>query len=183
MMSLVQILSAFCQMALLLLFAFTAWRKGRDLAAFAHSLEGFAIVPPAWVDSVARLTTFAEALVTLLLVFGFVWQGVLLAGFTLALLLLLLFTGALVSVVARDLSVPCSCFGASERPVSRIALVRNAGLIVCSATGLFAALVGAEVPLALWAARLSLFLMAATFVVLWAHLDEMIAVGRSRTSL
>ncbi|MBV9691555.1 MAG: hypothetical protein JO202_17790 [Ktedonobacteraceae bacterium] len=172
-MSLQEVIREFCSIALLLLFAYSAGGKVRNVTAFARSVEGFAVVPSTWVVPLARLFIGAEGIVVVLLLGGLVWSGVLLAGMLLALGLLVVFSSALISVMIRGLQVPCGCFGTDDRPVATVDLVRNAGLIVLSVAGLATASSQHSILASLLTA-----LMAATFVVIWTHLDDITAVLR-----
>ena len=180
-MSIYEVIGFFCQVVLLLLFAFAFVQKLRNHAAYERSVEGFALLSRRWVTPLAWLATGAEGLTAILLLGGLLWNEVRLAGALLALVVLLIFTGALISVVARRLHVSCGCFGADEHPVSAASLVRNVGLIACSviaALPTFAIVSVIRYPLQ---ALLLIALAAATFVLLWSFLDEITLVLRPKT--
>jgi hypothetical protein len=96
--------------------------------------------------------------------------------------LLLLFSGAMLSVLWRGMQVDCSCFGAQDRPISRLDLLRNAALLICTILSLFPAF--AIPPLAQTdvASLLSLVLEAGVLVLLLTHLDAVMAGLRGRRS-
>src|SRR5437867_2043472 len=116
-MSLAQTISQFCHVALLLIFVSSALQKLRDHHAFERSVEGFALLPSAWISPVAWLVTVAEIGVVMFLLAGVLSSVALLIGLLFSTVLLLVFTSALISVVMRGLNVACGCFGADDRPV------------------------------------------------------------------
>ena len=179
-MPLHEIISLFCQLILLLLFASSVVQKLRDHIAYEQHVEGFAIVPAKWVAPLAWLATCAECLVVVLLLGGLFWNGMRLSGLLLALVLLFVFTGALISVVARGLQVHCGCFGADEHPVSTTSLIRNIGLIACCV--LAALLPVTLTSSAQYLAQTILLTVpgAAAFVFLWINLDEITVTLRSK---
>ena len=104
------------------------------------------------------------------------WGGsALLAGFLLAVFLLTTFSIALGIAVIRRLRVPCNCFGREEKPISPYDLVRNAGFIICSLTGLVVLWTGAGPVVApdLETAVL-IALVAAVFVMILTNLSDII---------
>lgn len=177
-MTLFSVIGTWCQIVLFLLFSVSVTQKLRDHRAFERSVADFAIVPSTWITPLAWLFTGGEGLAVVLLAGGLLGEGwSRMTGVLLAAFLLLLFSGALLSVIARGLSIPCGCFGArDDHPVSFLDLVRNLGLLVCSAL----ALLPAFIPPSLIHAPLFLSLLtasgAATFVVIWTHLDVITSV-------
>jgi hypothetical protein len=180
-MSLHEAIGFFCQVVLLLIFTFSFVQKLRNHVAYERSVKGFALLSKRWVTPLAWLATATEGLIAILLLGGLLWNEVRLAGTLLALVVLLIFTGALISVVARRLHVSCGCFGAEEHPISAATLVRNIGLIACSviaALPIFAIVSVIRYP---FQALLLIALAAATFVLLWSFLDEISLVLRPKT--
>jgi methylamine utilization protein MauE len=172
------VIDIWCQIVLFLLFLASLAQKLRDHRAFSRSVEGFAIVPSAWATPLAWLFMGGEGLVALLLGAGLLvggWPRI--AGILLAALLLLLFSGALLSVIARGLPIPCSCFGAhDDHLVSPLDLVRNIGLLVCSALALVPAFISPSLIHSPVSVSLLTALGAATFVSIWTHLDVITTV-------
>lgn len=160
-------LVAFCQSVTILVFALAVYSKGRDVAHFAHTISNFQLLPTLWSVGAAWIVIAAEASVVILLIVG--WHVV---GFAIATALLLLFSIALISVIARSLQTTCNCFGVSVRPVELLDLVRNSGLLIVALTG-FALAIGSSVlvalPFAGWAVSV---LAGVLFVVIWLHLGE-----------
>jgi len=180
-MSLYEVIGLFCQIALLLIFTFSFVQKLRDHVAYERSVEGFAILPKRWVTPLAWLATGTEGLMVALLLGGLLWNEMRFAGALLALVVLLIFTGALISVVARRLHVSCGCFGADEHPVSAASLVRNAGLITCCVIAALPSFAIVSIILYPFQALLLITLGAATFALLWSFLDEITMVLRPKT--
>ena len=173
-MSVYAVIGVFCQMALLVLLTASSVQKLRDHTAFERSVKGFAIMPSGWVGPLSWLFLAGECLTVVGLLGGLLWGGALrVAGVLLALILLVLFSGALVSVIAGALHVPCGCGGAHEdRPVSWLHLLRNAGMLICGAV----ALVPVFLTASLWhypiLINLLTLLTTATFTLIWTHLNE-----------
>src|SRR5579859_4170717 len=103
----------------------------------------------------------------------------LLSGFTIALLLLLVFSGALASVIIQGQRLSCNCFGSSEQSITWLDLWRNAGFLLCAALGL-GVLVwqpGAQANVD-GIEGMILFLGAMVFVLVWTHLRDIVSVLR-----
>lgn len=156
-------------------FAASFLSKARDVDAFRTAVRGFALLPPRAAGPLAW-TFLAGELATSVLLLAPLDHRALLAGLSLALGLLLVFTAALASVLLRGLDISCNCFGASTRPVSRFDVWRNLGVAVCCGLGLAAAASrGAGVPLAM-AEQLLAAAVAAVAVALWTSLAEIAAL-------
>jgi hypothetical protein len=144
--------------------------KALALEEFTVALQGFQLVSPRYQPAVAGLVLAGELLSSVLLLLG---GALTLAGFGLALLLLLGFTLGLASVLRRGMLVHCHCFGRAAQPVSRVDIVRNIGLLAWAGAGAGAyALVPAPrtpVSLVTWGL---LALAALAFVAVWTQLGE-----------
>jgi uncharacterized membrane protein YphA (DoxX/SURF4 family) len=162
-----------CQAALALMFAASFYAKARDLRSFRESIAGFGILPRALVRPAALLFVGGELLAAILLIVGLT-----LPGFALALVLLVIFSAALVSVLARKLPVACGCFGSSRQIVSGYDLARNAGFAVLGALGLALATMGVVAPSPLEAA--SLTATAAVLMLLWTSLQNVVTLLRTK---
>ena len=134
-------LRAGCAALFAVVFAVSAVAKLRDFRGFARSVPDFGPVPARWVNAVASTVVAAEA-ATVVLVLIPATAGL---GFTLALALLLAFTGGLTHALSRGRHTSCRCFGASTAPVGPRHLVRNLALAVAAALGALAP--GAALPL------------------------------------
>lgn len=90
------------------LFVYAGAVKMRDAHAFAESVASFRLLPGALITPVALTVPPLEILAALLSLTVGRWQRA--AAFCLV-VLLLIFTGVLVSALARGLTVDCGCFG------------------------------------------------------------------------
>lgn len=124
--------SAFCRIAIGIVFLLSFGSKIRNTAQFQRSIAGFRLLSRKLSDVAAILSLGGELAVVLCLLIG---GELLLPGFGLAVLLLLVFSIALISVLVRKLSISCNCFGASEEPVVVADVWRNVGLIACAVAG------------------------------------------------
>lgn len=116
-----------------LVFSLSSTAKFFDISTFEDSLTQFNINK----KSIRRLTTLSIILAELVVVGLMVAGGsALKAGFTLAVVLLCVFSTALVYLLVRGISTPCNCFGASRINVSYFDLIRNAIFVLCSLAGI-----------------------------------------------
>ncbi|MFZ6026976.1 MAG: MauE/DoxX family redox-associated membrane protein [Chloroflexota bacterium] len=163
----------FCRCVIGIAFAWSFMGKLRDVPPFVTAIERFRLLPKALHKAAAWVFLIGELAVVLSMLLGgrfLTW------GFLLAVLLLLAFCAALVSVLWRKIDTSCNCFGASQKPVSPWDLVRNAGLIVCVLAG------QALAPLAPpWPGYLEsglMFVAALVFVPVWVQVEEIVALFR-----
>lgn len=166
-------LLAFCRMVMGMVFAWSFVGKVRDVRAFEETIMRFQVLPVRWSRLAARLVLGGEAAVVGALLGGGGWLW---PGFLLAALMLLGFSAALVSLLRRRIQTACRCFGASEKPVSRDEIVRNAGLILCALGGLTLSL-AAPSPLG-WLESGLMGAAALVFVLGWGQVGELVAVFR-----
>lgn len=163
-------LLAFCRVVVGLVFALSSVSKALNLAQFRQAISSFNLLP-SWLSSIAAvLFLCSEFAVVILVILG----GPLLAiGFSLAILLLLLFCIALVSVLVRRIRTSCNCFGPGAKQVSRSDVWRNIGFMLCALGG-WGGLVWTKDTLG----NLGLLewvltgLGAGAFVVIWIQLGE-----------
>lgn len=163
-------LLAFCRVAIGLVFAISSIGKIRDIARFQQTIWEFRVLSRGVSNLAALLFLGGEMAVVLLLLLG---GAFLLPGFVLAILLLLLFCGALASVLGRNLSLSCNCFGASQKPVTVMDIWRNLGFLL-SAVGGCALLVwtqGRQESLG-GVEWLLIGFGAAAFVLIWIQVEE-----------
>jgi uncharacterized membrane protein YphA (DoxX/SURF4 family) len=113
--------------------------KLEDPQDFAFAIKGFKILPDHAVYIAAFVVPAIEVLAGALLIIG-LWARA--AALTLV-LMLLAFTAGQVSIIARNMSVECTCFGDLEWPCSGAIgtchLIRNG---VLTAMGIIAATLG-----------------------------------------
>ena len=102
----------------------------------------------------------------------------LLPGLLLALLLLLTFSGALISVLARRIQTSCNCFGSGEKQVTQVDIWRNAVLVLCTCGGCILALQGTEQ----WQPGVFTWLLiggvATVFVLIASSFDDIVRLLR-----
>lgn len=170
-------LLAFCRVVLGLVFALSLGGKCRDVQSFRQSIIDFHVIPPWLSGSLALLCLGGEGAVLLGMIVG---QTLLLPAFALAALLLLCFSGAIASVLVRNLRTACHCFGKSDKPVSVEDLWRNGGFLCCALGGCIFCFWSPQgqghLTLAAW------FLVGATatvFVALGLFLGDLVALFKS----
>jgi uncharacterized membrane protein YphA (DoxX/SURF4 family) len=170
-------LLTFSRLATAFIFALSAINKLRDFPAFTQAVANFQILPDRWVRPAAIFLVAAElAIVSLLLLGG----PFLLPGFFLAVVILVVFTTALISVLARKLATSCHCFGASAKPVTAYHLWRNTGFIALALLGGYLLLIQpatAATPGPIEQGFLGI--MAITFVVVWSYAGEVVDLIRT----
>jgi Methylamine utilisation protein MauE len=171
---------AFCRIAIGLVFLLSSFNKARDISRFQVTIVGFKLTPLSWSRWLAFLGIGCEAAIVVLMVPG----GVLLIpGFLLAIALLVIFCGALLSVLIRKITASCDCFGENDRLVSPTDLWRNGGLIICALVGCLVCFTPG-VPVGLnWFSWLTLGLGAAIFVTVLLHVGEIFRLFRPRQTL
>jgi hypothetical protein len=163
-----------CRVITDLLFFISLFGKMSKPRGLFSSIEQLKLIPPWTIPFAGGLVLLGEAGVVLALALG---GRLLLPGFVLALALLGIFSLALGLALRRGIRTPCHCFGASERPVSRYDLWRNAGFALCALGGCGALALpvaapgqGAQsLPLAAWG---MIGMASAVFVVVWSQLGE-----------
>lgn len=164
----------FCRWGVGLTFLASAAGKLRDLRTFRQAVLDLAGLPAGAARPVALGTVAAEALVVLGLAVG---HAGLPAGFALAAVLLLLFSGVLIGALRRKVVVSCNCFGTSERSISRYDLARNGALLAWCGAGEWSYLV-ADHPQLPAAGIVLTGLMAGCFVVIAASTEDIVEVLR-----
>lgn len=158
--------ATFCQFVIGITFTLSFFAKVTDVPHFAKAVRNFQILPPmlAWPSAIFFLGSELSILCTLFV------QPII--AFTLAAILLLLFSTALAIVLQRGTKTSCNCFGTSTKPITAIDLVRNFGLLLCAGCGLWlwprATMEWSVAPLMLMVVGFA----AVATVTLWTQLDE-----------
>jgi hypothetical protein len=139
---------------------------GTRFADFRTALSDMRLLGPRVVRPVAAVVVLGEAAVPLLLLTlppaGFAVAGVLLLGFT----------AAIVAVLRRGTPAACRCFGGSRpAPFRWHHVVRNAALLVVAGVG--AAAVSSE-PSTRWQEAVVATAAGLVVAVLVAHLDDLV---------
>lgn len=123
---------AFCRVAIGLVFLFSSVGKLRNISQFQQTITNFRLLPARMSYPTTLCFVSAEVAVVLLVASG---GSLLLPGFLLALILMLIFGGALISVLMRQIQTSCNCFGSSEKPVTQADIWRNAAFALCALGG------------------------------------------------
>lgn len=104
--------------------------KLSDRAAYREAVSRYRLVPASLVPELAIAVSVSELILGMGMLLGFAVAVV--AGLTA--LLLLSFTGAIVTVLRRGERIPCGCFGDSSSLISWWTVTRNFGLIAVATT-------------------------------------------------
>jgi hypothetical protein len=123
---------ALCRFILGLTFSISFYRKATNFEEFEYSFEGFQILPNNLIRPAAYLILSGELILVGLFVLGGNFLSV---AFPLALLMLLIFTLAMLSVIVRKIENPCSCFGATDNLISGYDMLRNGGFMLWTGVG------------------------------------------------
>ena len=167
-----------CQAVVAATFAWSAVTKLAGRAAFAEFRRWLVIavrVPPRAALPAAGAAVAAEgaAAVAMLL------PAAVPAGFALATLLLVVFTGAVAAMWRRRVTVACRCFGAGRHPPGPVQLIRNGALLLVAVVG--AALSWTGTPSAPLDRSGALAVVAGvTVALLLIQLDDIAVVARPR---
>jgi hypothetical protein len=164
----------FTRVVLLLLFVIAFIGKIRDVHGFERTISNFEVIPHKLIPASARLFLCGEMGVILLLGWG---DNTLLPGFILAFFLLLIFSGALLSILIRRLRTSCNCFGSSQTPVSAYDIWRNGGFLLCALVGSAASISSSDKQAHISPSVLVFVgLLAVVFALLWMNLRAVISL-------
>lgn len=130
-------LLSFCKLVLGFLFLVSAVSKLRDPDRFKETIIRFQIVTRARAVSAAVLVIGWEVVIAAFLLVG---GAYLVVGFALATLLLLTLSLVLLSVIKRNISASCNCFGPGSEQVSYRSLGRNGFLGLLALVGFYLSL-------------------------------------------
>ena len=121
-------IATLARLALGALFIFSGVVKLNDPQAFAFAIKGFKLVESHTLISQATFSIpWTEILIGVLLVLG-LWTR---AAAGAMLVMLVVFTGAVVSVIARDIDTTCGCFGKfMGSKIDGSTITRNAVLLL-----------------------------------------------------
>lgn len=165
-------LLAFCQVVVGCVFAASSFTKVKDFSPYLTAVGAFRLIPKPFVRIGAMLLLICEILVVVLL---FIWPTI---AFSLAAVLLLLFSVALTTVLLRGIQTTCNCFGSSSHPVSYTDLIRNAGLLLCAGGGAYlTVLTYNSTPLTFFEWGVTA-LFACTFALIWTQIGEIVRLFR-----
>ncbi|KAA3663981.1 MAG: hypothetical protein DWQ04_08045 [Chloroflexi bacterium] len=162
-------LLAFLRIVVGLVFAVSFLGKLRNIDQFTQIITTFKIVPARWNHLTALFFLIGELTVVIFIIVG---QHLLSVAFGLAVLLLLVFTTALVFVLARNIQTSCNCFGENENLVSKHDIWRNVSLLACAAGGWIIDYIGQERGFLAWTEYVMLSITAILFVAFITNLKE-----------
>lgn len=159
----------FCRLVIGLTFALSFVTKATNLKSFEETVANFRVLPKKLNTPFSLLSLIGELAVVIFTAPG---GHLLWLSFALAILLLLVFSLGLINVLARNINTSCSCFGSSDKPVTRADLWRNAGLMALAVIGL---LLNNQMAGSLSAASLVIVgLFALAFTAIWVNLGEIV---------
>jgi hypothetical protein len=166
----------FCRAVIGIVFAISFLNKIKNITAFQTTIANFHLLPKSLINSVAILFLLGELTVTFCMVMGGNLLGL---GFSLAFFLLVVFTLAMVTVLARRIKTSCNCFGTNSKKISFYDIARNAGFIACAigGWGVFSASGTMLATLNLPELVLVAFI-AVTFLAILTHLAEIVGLFR-----
>ncbi len=163
-----------CRVVLVAVFLAATAGKVAARAEFGRSVRRMAPVPDQFVQPMVWLVLGAESLTIALLAVPA--PAATPVGFGLAVLLLTLFSGAIIRVIRRGDRESCACFGKSSQPLSLVHVVRNGLLLVIGVVGFATTLMSSSAPrLGGVVLTLAAGLLVATLI---ARLDEIVALYR-----
>ncbi|NOK60042.1 MAG: hypothetical protein GFH27_549291n235 [Chloroflexi bacterium AL-W] len=172
-------LLVFCRIAIGLLFAISAVSKLRDFRSFSQTITRFRILPGRLNTPAAVIFVAAELAITAMMLIGGMWLW---PGFLFAVLLLIVFSVALGSVLARNIQTSCNCFGNTQKPVSMADIWRNIGFTLCAISGWVAMSIVGDTTYALGLIEWTMMVAtAAAFVAVWMHLGDIIQLIHAET--
>ena len=163
----------FCQLAIGILFAMSAFGKIKNPRAFSAAIADFQILPSGWVKLASKLFLIGEITVIIFIVVG---GSLLTVGFLLSIVLLVVFSVALIIVLIRKVKISCNCFGRKEQPISTYDVVRNISFAVCSGLGLILIQTNTDIQSVSILDLILLGLMAVTLVSISVNLVDIAQV-------
>jgi len=173
----VSLLLVWCRLVLGMVFALSLIGKLRDIQAFRQAIRNFRLLPGGMIGIVSMLILGGELLVVLGITLGGRW---LFPAFLLAMLVLIVFSAAMASVLARQIQTTCQCFGTSDKLVTVSDLWRNGGFLCCALSGcaltLWSPLEHTTLTMMAW------FLAGVTatiFVAVWLRIGDVVALFQS----
>jgi Methylamine utilisation protein MauE len=169
-------LLAYCRLLVGILFAVSFAGKALNISTFEQTITSFRLLPKRMIRATALTLLAAELLVVALVAIGGRYLNF---GLALAILLLVIFSGVLVSVMVRGILTSCNCFGPTDKPVSWYDVWRNVALLGCALLGLgILSTSGAEQRVLGFVEWFIVGLAMAISVALWASLGHIVKLFR-----
>jgi Methylamine utilisation protein MauE len=166
----------FTQLTLGLVFTTSAITKLRDMSAFIAAIENFQILPRRFAKAWANILLVGESSIAALIFAG---DRLLVIGFLLAILLLIIFSTAIIYVLWRGIQTPCACFGSSQRRTSPADFWRNISFLVIAFVGIGVLSTHPAITVKLSLGEIGvLAIMAIVYVVISVNLSEVIELFR-----
>lgn len=160
----------FCRTVFGLVFAWSFAGKARNPYSFMSAIQNFGLLPKSLVKPSAWLFMAGELVIVAAMIVG---RDFLMWGFIFGALLLVIFSIALASVLARKIQTSCNCFGASEKRVSPYDLARNIGFISCGIAGGALQSIANNSPLSIdLVGKILMTLIAFMFVLVFTQLED-----------
>jgi hypothetical protein len=113
---------------ILIVFAGSVFSKFRDFSGFVQTIKLFDIVAIKYNKALAILLMALELFIPVCLIINY--PLLLIIGFSLSLLLLIIFTFAIIKVLSTNKSISCNCFGSTDTKITFFTLIRNFILLV-----------------------------------------------------
>ncbi|WP_432948294.1 MauE/DoxX family redox-associated membrane protein [Kribbella sp. CA-253562] len=169
-----------CQVLLGGVFAVSAGSKLYSRTAFADFTGATARLTGAGAGRARQLAVVVVA-AEVAVVLALILPALVLWGFALGIGLLAVFSAAIVRSLRKGQRASCRCFGASDSPLGKHHVVRNAALAAFGALGIAAGLSGGTSSLDFGPAGVVAF-AALIGVALIARLDDLIGLFRTTTA-
>lgn len=165
-------LTTFSRIIIGFAFAISFISKVSDVSAFEYTIKSFDLLPKKLHRIAALLFLSGELSITLLLVIG---SKFLIVGFGLAIVLLIAFSIAMISVLVRNIRTSCNCFGLTEKAVSIFDVWRNASFFLFTLVGLLALSTSTSQQTSLAPAEFSLLsVIAIMFVTVLINFEDIV---------
>jgi putative oxidoreductase len=108
------------------MFAYAAFDKVLNPAAFAMAVRGYKLIPFSISNLFAIAVSWSELFAAVMLILGILTRKAAGAVF----ILLIVFIAAISAVMVRGMVIDCGCFGEGGSHTSWLLLVRNAFLLI-----------------------------------------------------
>lgn len=128
----IDILQTFCRLFTIIVFSVSFLGKVRDIRAFGNIIDRFQMLPKQMSLLAAYIFLFLEAIIVAMLLV----KKLNIFGFSIAVVLLIIFTIGLWNVLKSDIETSCNCFGISERKISIYDILRNVIVIIIGIMGI-----------------------------------------------
>lgn len=164
----------FARGLIFIVFLASVFPKIQHTETFENTILSFKLLPHSLIKLTAWIFILLELMTVIILLIG---GGVLVFGFLIGIFTLLVFTGALITVLLRGIQTYCNCFGKTNHNVSVQDVVRNVLIISIGLLGAFYVFSGSNQPAQLSISiKIVLWLMAGSFALIFIKLDDFMLV-------